>query len=580
MRTTSDFTIAFTVAEPVDTTPPVRSNGAPSGALAAGTTQATLSLSTDEAATCRYATTAGVAYASMPNPFTTTGGTAQATPVTGLVDGGSYSYYVRCQDPAGNASSDDFPISFTVASASSNFSGIESPLSEGGVWDRPGSWSALRKNNGAYSVDLLAQARLVTPTIGADQYSEITYDQDPGTAAWAGVATRVQSASNGSGYLAIAYAGEVRLYRTDDTGSLSFTLLASASASVGTAPRRLRLESQGTNHRVYFNGVQLINYNASGTVYSSGQPGIAASIFGGPTVRILSFATGPLGTTTDTTPPVRSSGAPSGALAAGTTQATLSLSTDETATCRYATTAGVAYASMPNPFTTTGGTAQATTVTGLVNGGSYSYYVRCQDPAGNANSSDFMIAFTVASASTAAATSNFSGIESPLSEGGVWDRPGSWSALRKNNGAYSVDLLAQARLVTPTIGADQYSEITYDQDPGTAAWAGVATRVQSASNGSGYLAIAYAGEVRLYRTDDTGSLSFTLLASASASVGTAPRRLRLESQGTNHRVYFNGVQLINYNASGTVYSSGQPGIAASIFGGPTVRILSFAGGSV
>ena len=282
----------------------------------------------------------------------------------------------------------------------------------------------------------------------------------------------------------------------------------------------------------------------------------------------------------DTTPPVRSNGAPSGTLAAGTTQTTLSLGTDENATCRYATTAGVAYGSMPNPFTTTGGTAHATTVTGLVNGGSYNYYVRCQDTAGNPNTNDFPIAFTVASGGTVTATSNFSGIESPLSEGGVWDTPGSWAALRKNNGAYSVNLLAQARLVTPTIGADQYSEITYDQDPGASAWPGVATRVQGANNGSGYLAIAYAGEVRLYRTDDTGSLSFTLLASASAAVGTAPRRLRLESQGNNHRVYFNGVQMISYTASGTLYSSGQPGIAAAIFGGPTVKILSFAAGSL
>ena len=62
------------------------------------------------------------------------------------------------------------------------------------------------------------------------------------------------------------------------------------------------------------------------------------------------------------------------------------------------------------------------------------------------------------------------------------------------------------------------------------------------------------------------------------TVSAAPRRLRLESQGTNHRVYFNGVQLISYTASGTVYSTGQPGIAASIFGGPTVKILSFERG--
>ena len=98
---------------PVDT-PPVRSNGAPSGTLAAGTTQVTLSLSTNENATCRYSTSAGTAYDSMGNTFTTTGSTAHSTVVSGLT-AGSHSYYVRCQDATGNANSDDFTISFTIA---------------------------------------------------------------------------------------------------------------------------------------------------------------------------------------------------------------------------------------------------------------------------------------------------------------------------------------------------------------------------------------------------------------------------------------------------------------------------------
>jgi hypothetical protein len=101
--------------QPTDTTPPVRSNGLPSGALAAGTTQTTLSLTTNESATCRYATTAGVAYGSMPNTFATTGGTAQSTTVSGLSNGGSYGYFVRCQDTAGNANTNDFTIGFSVA---------------------------------------------------------------------------------------------------------------------------------------------------------------------------------------------------------------------------------------------------------------------------------------------------------------------------------------------------------------------------------------------------------------------------------------------------------------------------------
>src|SRR2546430_13607930 len=52
----------------------------------------------------------------MPQTFATTGGTAHSTPVSGLVDGRSYAFYVRCLDAAANANSDDFAITFTVDS--------------------------------------------------------------------------------------------------------------------------------------------------------------------------------------------------------------------------------------------------------------------------------------------------------------------------------------------------------------------------------------------------------------------------------------------------------------------------------
>ena len=82
-------------------------------------------------------------------------------------------------------------------------------------------------------------------------------------------------------------------------------------------------------------------------------------------------------------------------MAVGTTQATLSLTTNENATCRWATAPNTAYSAMPNPFTTTGAAAHSALRTGLVNGGSYTHYVRCQDGAGNANTTDFTISFSV-----------------------------------------------------------------------------------------------------------------------------------------------------------------------------------------
>ena len=190
-----------------------------------------------------------------------------------------------------------------------------------------------------------------------------------------------------------------------------------------------------------------------------------------------------------------------------------------------------------------------------------------------------MITFSVATSSgTGGTASSFIGAEGPLSENGMWAKPGSWCSLKKNNGVYTTGTNCGARLVTPVLGGDQFAEITYDQDPGTASWVGVMTRVQSAANGSGYLAIAYAGQVRLYRADDTGSLNFPLLASADTDVGVAPRRLRLESQGTTHRVYFNGVLMLSFT-EGT-YTTGQPGIADAVFGGPTVKTLSFSAGAL
>ena len=110
-----------------DTTPPVLSNLSPSGVLAAGTTQATVALSTDENATCKFGTTAGVGYASLPNTFTPAGVTSHSAAVLGLQDGRSYVYYVRCQDSSGNANGVDSTISFSVDSASTSLNPHEWP---------------------------------------------------------------------------------------------------------------------------------------------------------------------------------------------------------------------------------------------------------------------------------------------------------------------------------------------------------------------------------------------------------------------------------------------------------------------
>ncbi len=103
----------------IDTTPPVRSGGTPSGVLIMGTTQTAISLNTDENSTCRYSTSSGVSYGAMTNTFTTTGALAHSELITGLTNGNSYTYYVRCSDGL-NVNSDDYIITFSVNNVTNN----------------------------------------------------------------------------------------------------------------------------------------------------------------------------------------------------------------------------------------------------------------------------------------------------------------------------------------------------------------------------------------------------------------------------------------------------------------------------
>lgn len=78
-------------------------------------TGATLSATTNESATCRYAATDS-AYAGMI-AMTTTGGTSHSQEITGLTASTPYTYFVRCQDASGNTMTTSGVASFTTATA-------------------------------------------------------------------------------------------------------------------------------------------------------------------------------------------------------------------------------------------------------------------------------------------------------------------------------------------------------------------------------------------------------------------------------------------------------------------------------
>jgi methionine-rich copper-binding protein CopC len=94
---------------------PTISAGSPSGEQLSGTTGVTMSVTTSEVATCKYSTSSGTTYASMI-AFIATGSTSHSTSISGLSDGGSYNYYILCQDSSSNESS-EYTVSFSVAQA-------------------------------------------------------------------------------------------------------------------------------------------------------------------------------------------------------------------------------------------------------------------------------------------------------------------------------------------------------------------------------------------------------------------------------------------------------------------------------
>jgi peptidoglycan hydrolase-like protein with peptidoglycan-binding domain len=110
----SSHTLSVSFTEAPDTFAPIRKRVSPAESIGAGTVVATLSVSTDEEAYCRYGPTAGLSYANLPKNFSSTGYLSHSTTLTDLKENTGYTYYVRCKDKLGNENTDDMEISFAV----------------------------------------------------------------------------------------------------------------------------------------------------------------------------------------------------------------------------------------------------------------------------------------------------------------------------------------------------------------------------------------------------------------------------------------------------------------------------------
>lgn len=109
-----------------DTSAPGIFDGYPSGVIPSSTTSVELYVNTDETAACKYSSSPGTLFASMssmaPGTLLEPVGRSFKKTISGITSSQTYNYYVKCQDTAGNTTSDEneYHISFsTIGSAGS-----------------------------------------------------------------------------------------------------------------------------------------------------------------------------------------------------------------------------------------------------------------------------------------------------------------------------------------------------------------------------------------------------------------------------------------------------------------------------
>lgn len=333
----ADCTVSATFSG--DSTPPIVSNPSPSGILNYGTSSAAMGVSTNEAATCKYGTS-DVAYASLPNTFSTTGGTthAQSYSVSG---GNSYTLYVRCQDGSGNANSSSTTIAFSVSGDEIILDDTDASASQSGSWSPSTYWPNYYAVGYLYAPDATGHWYRWTKTVPAGTYRVYAW--------WPATAGRPT---------------DVQIDVTHSGGTANVTADQTAHGGMWN------LLGQWT-----FGTTATVQINSS----STGTDGAAADA-----IRFLL-------STSDGTPPVLSNALPSGVQASVVSSVTLQVTTDEAATCKEGPV-GSDYAAK-TAFSNTGSTSHSLSFS-VSPGRVYWLGYQCQDGSAN-TSSETVVRFAI-----------------------------------------------------------------------------------------------------------------------------------------------------------------------------------------
>lgn len=169
-----------------------------------------------------------------------------------------------------------------MATVTDNFNRTENPLSNGGVWETPGTGWHNVQTNGTVCHETTEDSEYggarVTTAIGNDQYAQVKVTI-PGSFGGAGPAVRLQNTTNGGGYLVDGvidgshWSSRRAIVERDSAGNN--TELATTTDTFASGDT-LRLEVSGTTLTAKKNGAAFSPaLTATSSTFSSGKIGIS-----------------------------------------------------------------------------------------------------------------------------------------------------------------------------------------------------------------------------------------------------------------------------------------------------------------
>ncbi len=462
---------------PSDTTPPTISNGQPIGTV--NTNPTTISVSTNEIATCKFGFNFGDSYDAMPYVFSSTGSASHSSSIA--TSDGSYTIYVKCRDSLGNTNGVPYTISFTKTTPdttpptgsiiinngvtstntlsvtlalscsdssgcsqmkiSNTFSGLSSAIAESYTTSK--SWTlqsgsdgsrevyvVYRDNAGNWMPDNSAVADTIalstvtyptpysyptpptcTPNWSCSSWSPTTSSQICGATFTqtrtctdlnnCGTTSGKPSTSQPSTGSSCGYSSQSCIYSSIDGNYICSPSPGEGCNDANSCTTGDVWKVSGSSLICSGNPILCnappanicIDSNTLRTYTSPGTCGAGACSYSSTSITCANGCSNNQCNPTpgDTSPPVRSAGQPSGTIS--TTTPTMSLATNEAATCRYSSLSTLAYDDMTGVFQTTGGTTHSHSLSLSQN--SYTFYVKCKDSANNKNTDNYPISFTI-----------------------------------------------------------------------------------------------------------------------------------------------------------------------------------------